>query len=52
MNAEEIKDLNEIVTMYPNYAERQARQRNSLHTFCVPVVGEGVSFKDCALVMA
>ncbi len=27
LNADEIKDLNEIVTMYLDYAERQARQR-------------------------
>jgi len=30
LNADEIKDLNEIVTMYLDYAERQARQRNTV----------------------
>lgn len=30
LNAEEIKDLNEIVTMYLDYAERQARQRKTV----------------------
>ncbi|MDP8206169.1 MAG: virulence RhuM family protein [Candidatus Electryonea clarkiae] len=30
MNTEEIKDLNEIVTMYLDYAERQARQRKTV----------------------
>lgn len=30
LNAEEIKDLNEIVTMYLDYAERQARQRKTI----------------------
>ena len=30
LNAEEIKDLNEIVTMYLDYAERQARQKKKL----------------------
>ena len=30
LNAEEIKDLNEIVTMYLDYAELQARQRNTV----------------------
>ncbi len=30
LQAEEIKDLNEIVTMYLDYAERQARQRKTV----------------------
>jgi hypothetical protein len=30
LNADEIKDLNEIVTMYLDYAERQARQRKTI----------------------
>ncbi|RZB31704.1 MAG: hypothetical protein SRB1_01323 [Desulfobacteraceae bacterium Eth-SRB1] len=30
LNADEIKDLNEIVTMYLDYAERQARQRKTV----------------------
>ena len=30
LNAEEIKNLNEIVTMYLDYAERQARQRKTV----------------------
>jgi hypothetical protein len=30
LNANEIKDLNEIVTMYLDYAERQARQRKTV----------------------
>jgi hypothetical protein len=30
LKAEEIKDLNEIVTMYLDYAERQARQRKTI----------------------
>jgi len=30
LNAEEIQDLNEIVTMYLDYAERQARQRKTV----------------------
>lgn len=30
LNQEEIKDLNEIVTMYLDYAERQARQRKTV----------------------
>jgi len=30
LRAEEIKDLNEIVTMYLDYAERQARQRKTV----------------------
>jgi len=30
LNDEEIKDLNEIVTMYLDYAERQARQRKTV----------------------
>jgi hypothetical protein len=30
LKAEEIKDLNEIVTMYLDYAERQARQRKTV----------------------
>jgi hypothetical protein len=30
LNAEEIKELNEIVTMYLDYAERQARQRKTV----------------------
>lgn len=30
LNEEEIKDLNEIVTMYLDYAERQARQRKTI----------------------
>lgn len=30
LNREEIKDLNEIVTMYLDYAERQARQRKTI----------------------
>ena len=30
LNADEIKDLNEIVTMYLDYAERQARQRKTM----------------------
>ena len=30
LNADEIKDLNEMVTMYLDYAERQARQRKTV----------------------
>jgi len=30
LKADEIKDLNEIVTMYLDYAERQARQRKTI----------------------
>jgi hypothetical protein len=30
LKADEIKDLNEIVTMYLDYAERQARQRKTV----------------------
>lgn len=30
LNADEIKDSNEIVTMYLDYAERQARQRKTV----------------------
>lgn len=30
LNEEEIKDLNEIVTMYLDYAERQARKRRTV----------------------
>ena len=30
LNADKIKDLNEIVTMYLDYAERQARQRKTV----------------------
>ena len=30
LNSDEIKDLNEIVTMYLDYAERQARQRKTV----------------------
>ena len=30
LNADEIRDLNEIVTMYLDYAERQARQRKTI----------------------
>jgi len=30
LNADEIRDLNEIVTMYLDYAERQARQRKTV----------------------
>ena len=30
LNSEEIKDLNEIVTMYLDYAERQARQKKTV----------------------
>ena len=30
LQADEIKDLNEIVTMYLDYAERQARQRKTV----------------------